>query len=124
MKSRFLLLSWIIFLGAFPGCSGLFAGTPGTFRGTVVEAPKGDESAWIYLLGRNGQVRRVDISHSEVTYAELLPEEDRRTPPKDTLIAGAQLRVTAEQDDDGEWRAIHVEILSVAAPGQRTAPKH
>jgi hypothetical protein len=124
MKSRCLLLALgFIFWGLF-GCADLSAGTPGTFRGTVIQNPDGDKGAWIYLLGRNGQVRRVDLAQSEVSYGESFPQRDRKKSARESLVAGAELRVTAEQGDDGEWRATHVEILRAGAPAEESSPKH
>ena len=87
------------------------AGTPGSFRGTIVDGPHDAGKNWIYVQGRNGMARRVDISHARVSYDESVPTATRLAKPEDALTTGAEVRVTAEQGSDGEWRASQVEIL-------------
>ncbi len=100
------------------------AGTAGSFRGTIVDGPhSAAEKNWIYVQGRNGMARRVDISRAKVTYDRGVPEDTRLRRPEDALLAGAEVRVTAEQGSDGEWRASRIEILKQppAAKGERSA---
>jgi hypothetical protein len=98
----------------------LSAGTPGSFRGTVVDGPpSGSEKQWIYVQGRNGMARRVEISRATVSYDESVPAATRLPRPKDALVAGAEVRVIAEQGSDGEWQATRVEILK-QPPAQTT----
>jgi len=88
------------------------AGTPGSFRGTIVNGPHDAVGKnWIYVQGRNGMARRVDISHAQIRYDDDVPAATRLPKPEAALIAGAEVRVTAEQGSDGEWRASQVEIL-------------
>lgn len=88
------------------------AGTPGSFRGMIVNGPHDAVGKnWIYVQGRNGMARRVDISHAQISYDEDAPAANRLPKPEDALTAGAEVRVTAEQGSDGEWRASSVEIL-------------
>ncbi len=104
-----------------------FAQVAGSFRGTVVES---DESAvasnWLYVQGRNHTIRRVEISHARVEYDEAVPSANRKSKPERSLVAGTEVRVTAEQGKDGEWRASRVEILGIAEanPRQKTAGKN
>ena len=96
----------VLFLAACP----LFAGTAGSFAGTVVDGP--DASAqWIYVQGNNHSVRRVDVSRAKVRYGSEVPKSERKIPIRTVLPAGTRVRVTAEQDEAGEWRANDVEIL-------------
>jgi len=95
------------------------AGAPGSFRGTIVEGPSTAKTSWIYVQGRNGMARRVDISRARVSYDESVPAAIRRAKPQEALIKGAEVRVTAEQGSDGEWRASRVEILKIAFSTQR-----
>lgn len=62
--------------------------------------------------------RRVDISHARVSYDESVPTATRLAKPEDALTAGAEVRVTAEQGSDGEWRASQVEILRHLSRGK------
>jgi len=90
----------------------LSAGTPGSFRGTIVDGPSA-EKGWIYVQGRNGMARRVEIAHARVAYDEEVPATERRPKAEDGLVVGTEVRVTAEQGSDGEWKASEVEILKV-----------
>ena len=103
----------------------LHAGTPGSFRGTIVDAPSATSGKnWIYVQGRNGMARRVEISRARITYDEDVPAADRRSP-LDALVPGIEVGVTAELGDDEEWRASRIEILKTAVNTQRSSPdKH
>ena len=91
----------------------VYAGTPGSFRGKIVEGPRAaTEKNWIYVQARNGMVRRVEISHAHVEYEEDVPAAKRSRNPQDAVKVGAEVRITAEQGSDGEWKATIVEILS------------
>ncbi len=95
-------------------CKLAMAGTPGSFRGTVVEAPAGEPSAgWIYVQGRNGSLRRVQVSRARVIYGQAVPLNQREKAPKASLVFGVEVRVTAQQDSSGEWHASQVEILKL-----------
>jgi hypothetical protein len=85
------------------------AGTPGVFQGKVYQ--EDGRSGWIYVQGRNGMLRRVEVSKARVVYADSVPAGERSTDPSRDLTQGAEVRVTAEQDGAGEWRATHIEIL-------------
>jgi hypothetical protein len=89
------------------------AATPGLFLGTIVEEghPEAAETGWIYVQGRNGGIRKVDISHASITYGDDVPARSRDSQPRGALVSGTEVRVTAEQGSDGEWRATLVEIL-------------
>lgn len=91
----------------------LLAGTPGVFRGTLVNGPGNEkvDGRWIYVKGRNGSLRRVEISRAKVSYMDTVPEGKREKLPETALKPGAVVRVTAEQDKDGEWRAEEIELL-------------
>lgn len=92
------------------------AGTPGVFVGTIVECSGPmDGERWIYVQSRNGMVRKVESSGAGVVYGRSVPRRLRARVPREGLVTGAQVRVTAEQEA-GEWRAREVEIL-------RPAPK-
>ncbi len=92
------------------------AGTPGSFRGTIVQDGRlNPERNWIYVQGRNGMVRRVEISHARVDYDDSVPVGKRLSRPQNALIAGTEVRVTAQEGTDGEWRAIRIEILEQAS---------
>ena len=99
-----------------------YAGTPGSFRGKVVEsAQSAIDPNWIYVEGRNKMVRRVEISHARIEYSEDVPAANRKLKPRLALITGTEVRITAEQGSDGEWRASRVEILNSGEEGKSAA---
>lgn len=100
------------------------AAISGTFRGFIVRAPAGEAShGWIYVQGRNGNLRRAEVSHARVVYASSVPVDMRQQVPARSLKEGAEVRVTASQDGKGEWRASQVEILKVKAAHHRRRPR-
>jgi hypothetical protein len=95
----------------------------GSFRGKIVEgAQSAADPNWIYVQGRNGMIRRVEISHAQVDYDAGVEASGRRRKPQDALTAGAEVRVTAEQGSDGEWRATRIEVLKPAADSPQDSP--
>ncbi len=108
---QFSRRSWGLALVLWAGV--LVAGTAGSFRGIIVDGPTAPKS-WIYVQGRNGMARRVEIAHARVAYDEEVPAAERRSHAEDALVVGAEVRVTAEQGGDGEWKASEVEILKPA----------
>ena len=106
------VISLVLWLTLSP----LSAGTPGTFRGKIIEAPPGKEhQGWLYIQGRNKLLRRVAVENAAVVYADGVPSPQREKVPADALVEGAEVRVTAEQDEAGEWRALRIEILKPPA---------
>jgi hypothetical protein len=119
--------------------SGLWAETQGTFRGEVVRAPRGERSpGLLYLMGRDGNVRRVVVARAAIVYDAAVPIADRRQPAGRALVPGTEVRVTALVDaSSGEWTASRVEVIanhagefeddygddSITAPDQVAAPR-
>ncbi len=104
------------------------ADTPGIFRGVVIHGPD-MTPGWMYLKSANGQVRRVSISRAKVVYTESVPEKERHKVPEESIVTGADVRVTAEQDEKGEWRATKIEIISLhgrlpVEPSERSENLH
>ncbi len=102
------------------GFAALASATAGSFRGSIIDGPRA-EKGWIYVQGRNGMARRVEIANARILYDEGVPAAERRAKPEDALMVGAEVRVTAEQGSDGEWRASKVEILKAAVSTQQSA---
>ena len=92
-----------------------FAGTTGSFAGTVVDGPE-SSSQWIYVQGRNHSMRKVDVSRAKIRYESGVPRQGHAPSGSNQLPAGTPVRVTAEQDAAGEWRATEVEILHDRQP--------
>jgi hypothetical protein len=106
--------------------STMWADTPGTFRGVVIHGPD-ITPGWMYMKGANGQVRRVGISRAQVVYSEAVPVSERQKMPALSIDTGTEVRVTAQQDKNGEWRATRIEILSlhgVIEPSERSENLH
>lgn len=112
--TRWLVVSLFLFLSL----SLAVFGTDGVFQGRVVDPPPNQpaSSGWIYIQGRNHALRRVEVSHATIVFAHDVPESQRRKCGVECLIAGQEIRVTAEQDSEGEWRAKRIEILKPAKP--------
>ena len=87
----------------------------GTFQGRVIDPPLGQplREGWIFVQGRNHMLRRVEISHAKVVFSENVPAIEHRKCGVECITAGQEIRVTAEQDGRGEWRAKRVEILRI-----------
>lgn len=102
-----------------------YAGTEGTFRGTIVEPSKKSDSdqGWIYVQGRNQMLRRVSTAQAKIVFSQEVPLELRGSRPTELLVAGTEVRVTAEQDSSGEWRAKIIEILRLPAHPTAAAAK-
>lgn len=101
------------------------AQTPGSFRGYIVEGPKAKQSSgWIFVQGKNGMLRRVEIARADIHYDESFPENRRQDSPRGALKPGIEVRVTASQGKDGEWHASVIEIMEPDAdtdmPSSRT----
>lgn len=89
-----------------------WADTPGTFRGVVIHGPE-VTPGWIYLKSANGQVRRVALGRARVVYSDTVPATERQKTAVNSISTGTEVRVTAQQDKSGEWRATKIEILSL-----------
>jgi hypothetical protein len=91
-------------------------GADGMFQGRVVDPPANQPvaSGWIYVEGRNHLLRRVEVSHAAVVFSNDVPDSQRHKCGTECLIPGQEIRVTAEQDSSGEWRAKRIEILKLA----------
>jgi hypothetical protein len=86
----------------------------GTFRGVLVQDPVTQGAhEWVYLESPNGSVRRVEISRAEVVFGEEVGRARQQASPSKALRKGAGLRVTASQDESGEWAATRVEIIEM-----------
>jgi hypothetical protein len=92
--------------------SGLLAATPGIFVGRIYCPPEVRlEPGWLFVQGRKGMLRKVEISGAEVVYSKAIPRSQRMKDPSKSLTHGVEVQVTAEQDGQGEWRARQIEIL-------------
>ena len=93
---------------------GLTAQTQGTFRGEVVAAPRGEPaSGLIYMMGRDGNVRRVVLARAASVYDAAVPDRERKPPAQRALVPGTEVRVTALVDaNSGEWTASRVEVIT------------
>src|SRR2546423_11402083 len=91
------------------------AGTVGMFGGKVVQGvAKNPPGKWVYIRGRAGMLRRVEVSNARFDYAASVPRAARSAIPADDLKDGTLVQVAAEQDKAGEWVARSVIILHLA----------
>lgn len=87
----------------------------GSFTGQVVNGPNLDANKkWVFIQGARGPVRRVDINGAKVSFGSQVKKQDKAAKPEDAVREGAEVRVTASQDGEGEWKASAVEIVKVA----------
>jgi hypothetical protein len=87
--------------------------TEGSFRGTLIAPPDTEPTeGWLYVKGRNNLVRKVEVSKARVSYSEEPSSEGKQTVA-DKLEPGTEVRVTAEQDSTGQWRASEVEVINI-----------
>jgi hypothetical protein len=100
-----VLMLWLV--------SGLSFGTEGIFQGLVVDPPENQPPSpgWIYVQGGNHLLRKVEVTHAEIVFAEQVGSKEKHKCGPECLSAGQEVRITAEQDASGEWRARRVEIL-------------
>ncbi len=88
----------------------LLTAATGSFRGVIVRGPD-ENPGWIWVKGANGMLRKVGVSGARVLYDNAVANIDRERQPELSMKSGAEVRVTANQDSDGEWRASKIEIL-------------
>lgn len=88
----------------------------GIFRGKLVEPPAQEARAgWVFVQSPRGMLRKVEITKARITYGDDVPRAGRAASPSADLVPGAEVLVTAEQDDAGEWRATEIEIQGLSA---------
>ncbi len=87
----------------------------GSFTGQVVNGPNLDANKkWVFIQGPRGPVRRVDVSGAKVSFGPSVKKQEKAVKPEDAVREGAEVRVMASQDGDGEWKASSVEVVKVA----------
>ena len=117
MRHRWALLPLLLLLAP------LFAATPASFRGKVIEvaSPQPDPNQRIiFVVSKNGALRKVEIGAAKVVFSEELPPKDRAGEASAALKHGAEVRVVAEENGHGVWKARSVEILRL--PGAKVDP--
>ena len=89
----------------------------GTFLGKVVDPPAGAPvvPGQIFVQGKNNMLRRVDVTHAAILFADDIPVSQRRKCNAECLRPGLEVRVTAHLDTTGEWQAKQVEILKTTS---------
>jgi hypothetical protein len=82
----------------------------GVFQGKIIKATKSGGKSYLFVQGRSGFVRKVDVAHATVEYDDDFPVSGRSAHPMDALIVATNVRVVAEQKKDN-WLADEVLIL-------------
>ena len=118
MRCARVLLSVLL---AFSFLSPLLSAPIGSFRGVIVRG-NGDNPGWIWVKGANGRLRKVGVSRARVVYDNAVPVVDRERQPELSMKPGAEIRITASQDRDGEWLASRIEILQVRSSEPAVPP--
>jgi hypothetical protein len=95
----------------------LFA-TKGIFQGLVVEGTKREAGKYIYVAGKTGYLRRVNIQRCRVRFGDGVPSSQRLQSAAESLRDNAEIRVTADEDSHGEWIASDIVILKLPAVDQ------
>jgi hypothetical protein len=98
----------------------LLSATAGSFRGVIVRGPD-QRPGWIWVQGAHGALRQVEVSRAHVVYDKSVPAGQRQRQPEKSIRAGVEVRVTADQDGNGEWRALKVEILRIGSAAKTAA---
>lgn len=100
-------------IAAFSLAAVLWAATPGTFRGIVVHASQ--PGKWVYVRGARGITRRVDLSQAKIIFSPSVPAAAQSKDGLRSIAEGTEVRITAVQDAEGEWKATRVEVLKTPA---------
>lgn len=108
--SRVFAFVFVCLLSVLP----VFA-TKGVFQGMVVEGTKREAGKYIYVAGPSGSMRRVNIQNCRVRFDVAVPPGERIRSAAESLRDNAEVRVTAEQKQNGEWVATEIVILKPAA---------
>jgi hypothetical protein len=87
--------------------------TKGIFQGRVVEGTKRETGRYIYVAGRSGYMRRVNIERCRVQFGAGIAASQRVRSAAESLRDSAEVRVTAEQSANGEWIATDILILKL-----------
>jgi hypothetical protein len=82
----------------------------GVFQGKIIKATKSGGKTYLFVQGRSGFVRKVDVAHATVEYDDDFPPAGRSQHPVDALTVATNIRVVAEQKKDN-WLADEVLIL-------------
>jgi hypothetical protein len=92
----------------------------GVFQGKIIKTTTTKSGKqWLYVQGKTGFVRKVDVAKAVVEYDDNFPTEARIAKPAQALTVSADVRVTAQQKHD-VWLADEVLIL---APNPSEKPK-
>src|SRR5438105_10329371 len=105
---RFLIATIFLFSG-----SNFAAGTVGIFQGLVIYGSARESGTYIYVQGKNGNLRRVRVTGAKVYYADSVPVSQRVKSALECLQEHPEVKVTAEQAGNGEWKEEEVVILRI-----------
>jgi hypothetical protein len=105
-----LFIATTVLLSGF--CFG--EGTVGIFQGLVIQGSSGEGGAYIYVQGKNGNLRRVKIAGAKIYYADSIPASQRIKSPVECLREHPEVKVIAEQGSNGEWKAQEIVIIRLS----------
>ena len=102
-----------LFVALMLFCSLPLFATKGVFQGRVVEGTKREAGKYIYVAGRSGYMRRVNIQQCHVRFDSGIPASQRVQSAAESLHESAEILVTAEEGRNGEWVASDIVILKL-----------
>lgn len=77
-----------------------------------MDIPQGEPTTgFVYLKARNGNMRKVEMTKAVIAYDDSVPKEQQTTAAREALKPGVDVRITAEQEGDGEWHASRIDIM-------------
>ena len=108
-KIRLFIATAVLFSGLTFG-----EGAIGIFQGLVISGYSKQAETYIYVQGKNGNVRRVKITGAKVSYGDSIPPSQRIKSPVECLREHPEVKVTAEQGPQGEWKAQEIVIVRLS----------
>jgi hypothetical protein len=105
MRTRATVVLLLTLLALLPSAD---ARILGVFQGKII---KTSNARLLFVQGKSGFVRRVDIRRATVEYDDDFPAAARTSRPQDALKVTTEVRITAEQKKD-VWLADEVLILA------------
>jgi hypothetical protein len=115
MRARALSFIGLLIIGLT--CLPTFA-TSGIFQGRVVAGTQHEAGKYIYVEAQRGYLRRVNIQKCRIVFDRGIAASQHLRNPAEALRDGAEVRVIAEQREQGDWVASEIVVLKLAVIDQ------
>jgi hypothetical protein len=89
----------------------------GVFQGKIIKSSSTGGKRYLFVQGKSGFVRKVDVAQATVEYDDDFPIGIRSPKPIDGLTVAANVRITAEQKSE-VWLASEILILAPSPTDQ------